>query len=132
MITGLVLWLGTKLTFLQGIHPLLVIASIATFMTFLTEMTSNMATATIMLPILGGSVAPLLEMHPVILMIPATISASCAFMLPVATPPNAVVFGSGQITISQMAKAGFFLNIIGIIVITSLIYFLVPLIFDIS
>ena len=132
MITGLVPWLGTKLTFLQGIHPLLVIASIATFMTFLTEMTSNMATATIMLPILGGSVAPLLEMHPVILMIPATISASCAFMLPVATPPNAVVFGSGQITISQMANAGFFLNIIGIIVITSLTYFLVPLIFDIS
>jgi len=93
---------------------------------FLTEITSNLATTAMILPIL----APLaleLNVHPYLLMVGATIGASCAFMLPVATPPNAVVFGSGYLTIPDMLKTGVWLNIISILLITALVYFLLPL-----
>ena len=85
-------------------------------MTFLTEVTSNTATTSILVPILGAS-AVAMGAHPLVLMIPATLSASCAFMLPVATAPNAVVFGSGKIPIGDMARAGFWINIVGAVVI---------------
>jgi sodium-dependent dicarboxylate transporter 2/3/5 len=87
----------------------------------LTELTSNVATATAFLPILGG-VALRIGADPLLLVVPPAIAASYAFMLPVATPPNAIVFGSGQIRIGQMIKAGMWLNLIGIVLITLTTY----------
>ena len=91
---------------------------------FLTEITSNTATTATLLPILAG-LAPGLGVDPLLLIVPAAVAASCAFMLPVATPPNAVVFGSGRVPLPQMARAGLLLNLVGIAVITGLGYALV-------
>lgn len=125
--SGLAQWIGGRLVFLGGVHPILMIASICLLMTFLTEVTSNTATTTMMMPVLGA-MAVALSMHPFLLMIPAAMSASCAFMLPVATPPNAIIFGSGYLRIPEMARVGFFLNLIGVVIITLLVYFLgIPL-----
>lgn len=125
--SGLAQWIGERLAFLGGIHPVLMIASICLLMTFLTEVTSNTATTTMMMPVLG-SMAVALSMHPFLLMIPAAMSASCAFMLPVATPPNAIIFGSGYLRIPDMARTGFFLNLIGVVIITLVVYLLgIPL-----
>ena len=98
---------------------------------FLTEITSNLATTAMILPVL----APLslgLNVHPFGLMVAAAVAASCAFMLPVATPPNAVVFGSGYLKISDMFNKGFLMNIISIIIITLMVYFMLPLIWEID
>ena len=122
--TGLVNWLGSRLTLFSDLPPLLVIGAIALAITFLTEFTSNTATTSIMVPILGGAGALALGVHPLLLMVPAALSASCAFMMPVATPPNAVVFGSGQITIPQMARAGIVLNLFGAVLVTLLVYYI--------
>lgn len=130
--SGLVLWIGGKLTALQGMPPIVVIGCIALLLTFVTELTSNVATAAIMMPILGGALAPALGVNPLLLMIPAAISASCAFMLPVATPPNAIVFGGGHITVPQMARAGLGLNLIGVFVVTLITYYLAVPVFEIS
>ena len=129
--TGLVEWLGGKLTLLDGVPPLFVVLAIALMLTFLTEVTSNTATTSIMLPILGGAAAPALGVNPLLLMIPATISASCAFMLPVATPPNAIVFGGGHLSVPQMARAGVLLNIIGVVLVTLITYFIAVPVFGI-
>lgn len=85
--------------------------------TFLTEVTSNTATATTLMPVLAAA-AVAAKLEPAILMFPAALSASCAFMLPAATPPNAIVFGTGRVTIKQMSREGFVLNILGAVVIT--------------
>jgi len=99
----------------------LMILLICLSVTFLTEVTSNTATASLLMPLLAAaSVA--MEVSPVLLMIPAVLSASCAFMLPVATAPNAVIYGSGQVTIKQMARAGFVLNLMGAVVISVVSY----------
>ena len=120
--TGLAAWIGQNLSLFSHV-PLIVMIMITCFMlTFLTEVTSNTATSTIFMPILAAT-AFAMGIHPFLLMVPATISASCAFMLPVATPPNAIVFGSGCVTIPQMAKVGFGLNIIGIFIVTTITYF---------
>ncbi|NXX08160.1 S13A2 protein, partial [Larus smithsonianus] len=115
--SGLSAWLGTKLTPLQQIpHPaiaLLLCLLIATF----TECTSNVATTTLFLPILA-SMAEAICLNPLYVMLPCTLSASLAFMLPVATPPNAIVFSYGQLRVIDMAKAGFILNILGVLTIT--------------
>jgi solute carrier family 13 (sodium-dependent dicarboxylate transporter), member 2/3/5 len=129
--TGLVFWLGDKLTLLDGVSPLVVIVCIAMMLTFVTELTSNVATTSIMLPILGAAVAPALGVNPLLLMIPASISASCAFMLPVATPPNAIVFGGGNIRVAQMARAGLLINLIGVVLVTVITYFLAVPVFGI-
>lgn len=121
--SGLAQWIGEKLSFFSGMSTLLMIFCICLVVTFLTEITSNTATTTMMIPVLG-SMAVAMSVHPYLLMIPATMSASCAFMLPVATPPNAIIFGSGYIRIPEMAKAGFFLNLLGAIIITALVYLL--------
>ena len=92
-----------------------------TIILFLTEITSNTATAATFIPILGG-VAVGIGADPMTLLIPAAFAATCAFMLPVGTPPNAIVFGSGVVRISQMARGGFVLNICGIILITMFCY----------
>lgn len=124
--SGLSEWIGAQLTGLQGVHIIILILSVTALVTFLTEITSNTATATMMFPIMAA-LALAVDVHPFVLMIAAALAASCAFMLPVATPPNAVVFGSGYLRIPDMAKVGFFLNIIAIILITITVYVLVPL-----
>ncbi len=121
--TGLSTVIGSKFAGLAGISPILMILVICFSITFLTELTSNTATTEMVLPILA-SVAVAIHINPLLLMIPATVSASCAFMMPVATPPNAIVFGSGRISISEMARAGIVLNIMGVLVVTAVIYFI--------
>ncbi len=123
--SGLALWIGTQMTLLQGVYLITLLAVIVIAVNFLTEITSNVATTSMLLPVLA-SMALSLDVHPFILMVGATIAASCAFMLPVATPPNAVVFGSGYLTIPDMMKKGFWLNIISIILIIVIIYYLLP------
>lgn len=124
-------WIGSQLSGLSGVHILVVILIVTALVIFLTEITSNTATASMMYPIMA-SLAVALGFHPYALMIAAGVAASCAFMLPVATPPNAVVFGSGYLRIPDMAKAGFALNIIGIVLVTASIYFLLPLLWGID
>ncbi|MEL6328430.1 MAG: DASS family sodium-coupled anion symporter [Planctomycetota bacterium] len=108
---------------LDVLPMLLIVALVALVVTFLTELTSNTATAATLLPVLGG-VAVALDVDPVLLLVPATVAASCAFMMPVATPPNAVVFASGRLTIPLMARTGFLLNLIGVVLVTALTYLL--------
>ena len=103
-------------------HPLVIVLIICLLLTFITELTSNTATAAALLPIMQGT-ALALKLNPLLLMLPATISASMAFMLPVATPPNAIVFASGRIRMSQMAKAGLILNLLIALIVACYIYF---------
>ncbi|KAM6118585.1 solute carrier family 13 member 2 [Phoenicopterus ruber ruber] len=115
--SGLSSWLGSKLTPLQQIpHPAIAVLLCLLIATF-TECTSNVATTTLFLPILA-SMAEAICLNPLYIMLPCTLSASLAFMLPVATPPNAIVFSYGQLKVSDMAKAGFVLNILGVLTIT--------------
>lgn len=127
--TGLDAYLGSQVGAIEGVPTILLIAILVTLVIFLTELTSNTATAATFLPILGG-VAVGLGIDPLLLCIPAAIAASCAFMLPVATPPNAIVYGSGHVRITQMVKAGFVLNLIGIALVTGVAY-LASLVFNI-
>ncbi len=128
--SGLSAWFGEQLIFVAGFNPIIVILSIALLMTFLTELTSNTATTEMILPILAG-IAVSAQINPLLLMLPATLSASMAFMLPVATPPNAIIFGTNRVTISQMARTGLFLNLIGAVIITLMTYLLGIYVFDI-
>jgi len=123
--SGLTRWLAEQLTGLQGANVILVIAAVALLVVFLTEVTSNTATASLLLPVMGA-LASAIGMNPLGLMVTAVIAASFAFMLPVATPPNAIVFSSRYISIAQMAAAGFRLNLIGVVVITGFVYLLLP------
>jgi sodium-dependent dicarboxylate transporter 2/3/5 len=128
--TGLSTLIGQNFAGIGQLHPIVMVLIICTVMTFLTEVTSNTATTQMILPILA-SVAVDIKIDPLLLMIPATLAASCAFMMPIATPPNAIVFGSGRIKIAEMAKTGLIINLIGVILIT-LLYFVGPAIFDID
>jgi len=129
--SGLSTYIGSALTGLQHIHPVIILLIIVATITFLTELTSNTATVETFLPILAAlSIA--VNLNPLFLMVPATIAASFAFMLPVATPPNAIVFGSKRLSINDMVKTGFWLNIIGIIILTLVSYFYMTWIFDID
>ncbi|SFA87540.1 solute carrier family 13 (sodium-dependent dicarboxylate transporter), member 2/3/5 [Lentibacillus halodurans] len=123
--SGLSEWLGNQLTVLEGVHLFIVLLVVAAMVIFLTEITSNTATANMMYPIMA-SLAVALGVHPFTAMVAAGVAASSAFMLPVATPPNAVVFGSGYLRIPDMAKAGFALNIFGILLVALAIYFWLP------
>lgn len=129
--SGLSIWFGEQLSFAKDFPPLLVIATICFMLTFLTELTSNTATTEMFLPILAG-LAITIEVNPLLFMVPATLSASMAFMLPVATPPNAIVFGTNRIKIRDMAKTGIYLNLIGIMVITIVVYYWGQIVFDID
>ena len=129
--SGLSEWLGGQLTAVGDAPPLLLILSICGLLTFLTELTSNTATTEMVLPVLG-SLAVAAETDPLLLMVPATLSASCAFMLPVATPPNAIVFGSGEVRMADMMRVGILLNLIGMVLITIAVYVLGPLILGIE
>jgi sodium-dependent dicarboxylate transporter 2/3/5 len=126
--TGLGIWIGEGLSILGTVPPIMLIFFVAALIIFLTEITSNVATTSTFLPVFGA-VAIGLGILPVSLTVPVCLAASCAFMLPVATPPNAIVYGSGKFTIATMMKAGLLLNIIGIFVVTLFAYFIAPQVF---
>jgi len=123
--SGLSKFIAEQLAVLSNLHPLIIIAAIALAVTFLTEATSNAATTILLMPILAPA-AIAAGFDPALLMVPAAMSASCAFMMPVATPPNAIVFGTGKIPIASMVREGLVLNFTGALVITMVCYFLVP------
>lgn len=129
--SGLSLWFGHQLEFLKGVHPVFIILAIAFLVTFLTEVTSNTATVETILPVLAG-LAVTIQVNPLLFMLPATIAGSLAFMLPVATPPNAIIFGTQRLRIYEMAKAGLALNFIGIIIVTLATYYLGVWVFGIE
>jgi sodium-dependent dicarboxylate transporter 2/3/5 len=124
--TGLAEWLGYNLQSIATLPIPVVVIIAATMIIFLTELTSNTATTATFLPVVGA-IALESGVDPIILAVPITLAASCAFMLPVATPPNAIVFGSGLLTIPKMARAGMVLNLIGIVVVTFTALFLAPI-----
>lgn len=110
-------FLGAQVAQFRGASALVVVLIVVTAITFITELTSNTATTATLVPILAA-LAPGLGVNPYLLIVPASIAASCAFMMPVATPPNAIVFASGYVTIPQMCKAGLWLNLIGVVLVT--------------
>ena len=129
--SGLAVWLGQLMTEFGGLSLFLLILLLVTAVNFLTEITSNLATTAMLLPVL----APLafeVGVHPFGLMVSAAVAASCAYMLPVATPPNAVVFGSGYLRIPDMVSKGIVMNIFSIILISIMVYFLLPIVWDIN
>jgi sodium-dependent dicarboxylate transporter 2/3/5 len=129
--SGLTHWLADRLGVLQGIDPWLMIASVALLVVFLTEVTSNTATASLLLPVMGA-LATAIGVHPFGVMVAAVVAASFAFMLPVATPPNAIVFSSRYVSMLQMARAGLWLNLLGVVVITGFVCFLLPRVWGIE
>jgi sodium-dependent dicarboxylate transporter 2/3/5 len=129
--TGLSNFIGEQLTGLQNIHPVFIIIITAFTISFLTELTSNTAVTQMIIPIVA-SVSVAIGLNPLLLMFTATLSASMAFMLPVATPPNTIIFASGRVRIAEMAKTGFALNITGVIIVSLLIFFLGSIIFDLD
>ncbi len=129
--TKLADWIGSQVTLLEHAPVIILVLAVVTLIIFLTELTSNTATAAMVMPLLSA-VAIGLGQNPLLLVVPAAIAASCAFMLPVATPPNAIVFGTGYVTIPQMVRSGFGLNLIGIVITVALTYLLVIPIFDVA
>jgi sodium-dependent dicarboxylate transporter 2/3/5 len=128
--SGLTGWIGEQLGFLEAVHWLLLAFTVALLTVFLTEVTSNTATASMLLPIVAG-LAAAAGQHPLPAMVATALAASFAFMLPVATPPNAIVFASREITIAEMARAGIWMNLIGLVLIVVFVGLLLPAIWDI-
>lgn len=126
--TGLTLWIGQQLAPLSDVHIALLIVAATALVIFLTELTSNLATTATFLPVIAA-LAVETGNDPLLFVIPVTLAASCAFMLPVATPPNAIVFSSGYLSIPRMMRAGIVLNIIGIGVLSVIALFLAPRVF---
>jgi len=128
---GASIWLGEQLGFLSTVPLVLMMLGVALAMTFLTEITSNTAITQVMLPILAAA-AIANELDLLLILLPAALSASCAFMLPVATPPNAIVFGTHQLPMRAMIRTGIRLNLIMAVVVVSAVYLLRPLLPDVS
>ena len=127
--TGLADWIGKSLVVLGGAGTIVLVVVITTLIAFLTELTSNTATTGTFLPVVAA-LAIGINVDPLIFALPATLAASCAFMLPVATPPNGIVYGSGYIRVPEMVKAGFVLNIIGIVILSILALIVAPAVFN--
>jgi len=127
--SGLAEWIAGSLGVAGVLPTIVMMVIVASVIIFLTEVTSNTATAAAFLPLLGA-LAMAQDVSPLLLTVPAAIAASCAFMMPVATPPNAIVFSSGHMQISDMIKAGFALNLMGIVVVTLITYGLLGLVFS--
>ena len=127
--TGLAEWIASQVTLLHAVSLIVLILVLVASVNFLTEITSNLATTAMLLPVLAP-MALAFDLHPYMIMVSVTISASCAFMLPVATPPNAVVFGSGYLRIPDMMRSGIWMNLISIVFITIFTYLLLPLFWD--
>ena len=130
-VSGLAIWIGNQITAFGNFDLFLFLILLVTSINFLTEVTSNVATTAMLLPVIAP-IALELDIHPFILMTAAAVAASCAFMLPVATPPNVIVFGSGYLRIPDMVKKGFLLNIISILIIVLMVYYLLPVVWDID
>ncbi|GAA6884093.1 SLC13 family permease [Helicobacter pylori] len=130
--TGLSLWIGHLVSDFSHLPILFIIFMVTLMVIFLTEITSNTATAAAFLPVIGGVAMGMgYENHQSLLLtIPVALSATCAFMLPVATPPNAIAYGSGYVKITDMIKAGLWLNLVGVVLISAFSYFLVSLVFN--
>jgi sodium-dependent dicarboxylate transporter 2/3/5 len=126
--SGLAVWLGESLLPVASLGTLVLIVAAAGLVVFLTELTSNLATAATFLPVIAA-IAAQSGIEPLVLCVPVTLAASCAFMLPVATPPNAIVFSSGVLTIPEMVRAGFLMNLIALVALTILATFAVPWVF---
>jgi len=129
--TGLSEWIGSQLTALEGLHMIVIIAASSFLVLALTEFTSNTATATMILPILAA-LALTMNIHPYALMVPAAMAANCAFMLPVGTPPNAIIFATEKLRLSEMVRVGFIINVFVLILIVLAAYFLLPLLWGID
>lgn len=125
---GVIEFIGIKVASYSNLSILLVVALLIGVMLFMTELMSNVALVAIFAPVLAG-IAIGLDYSVIHLLIPVTMAASCAFMLPMATPPNAIVFASGYIKVHEMVKAGFFLNIISIVIIIVFAFYIIPYIF---
>jgi len=123
--TGLANYLGGQMTFFEGLPLFVLLLLVITSVNFLTEVTSNLATTAMMLPVLAP-LALTLGINPYLLMVACTTAASCAFMLPVATPPNAVVFGSGYLRIPDMVRTGFLMNLLSIVIMALAVFFILP------
>lgn len=121
--SGLSVWIGGRMTSLSVLGVFLMIFLVVAIVNFLTEFTSNLATVTMILPVLAP-IAVSAGLHPYMLMVGATLAASTGFMMPAGTPPNAIAFGSGYLRIWDMVKTGFLLNIVSIVQITLIVYFL--------
>ncbi|NYF98649.1 SLC13 family permease [Janibacter cremeus] len=129
--SGLTKWIGSQAKGLDGVPVILLVVVFGATIIFLTELTSNTATAATFLPVAGG-VAVGLDLSPLLLTIPVALAATSAFMLPVATPPNAIAFGSGYVTIPQMMKGGIWLNLIGVVLVTVTVMTLAVWVFSIT
>lgn len=129
--SGLAVWIGSQMASLGSVSLFVLLLILVASVNFLTEITSNLATTAMLLPVLI-SLATAVGVHPYFLLVGATLAASCAFMLPVATPPNAVVFGSGYLKIEDMAKKGFAMNIISIIIITLFVFYILPFLWELN
>lgn len=127
--SGLAAWFGEELSDVDNLPTVVVVGVISLLVTFVTELNSNTATTESVLPILAG-VASGAGIHPLVMMLPATLAASLAFMMPVATPPNAIVFGSGLIRIPEMVRVGIVLNLLGVIAVTAAVLLIAPIVFD--
>ena len=115
--SGLALWFGEQLSWTRAVQPIVILISVVALMSFLTELTTNVASNEMLLPIFAV-LAVSSGNNPIFLMIPATIASSLAFMMPTATPPNAIIFGTNRLTISTMVRTGFLLNLVGILIVT--------------
>ena len=125
--SGLAVWIGNQMNFFSDIPLIILLLVLIAMVNFLTEITSNLATTAMLLPVLVA-LANTIDINAYYLLVGATVAASCAFMLPVATPPNAVVFGSKILNIDYMIKKGFWMNIISILILTAAVYWILPLI----
>ena len=125
--SGLAVWIGNQMNFFSDIPLIILLLVLIAMVNFLTEITSNLATTAMLLPVLVA-LANTIDINSYYLLVGATVAASCAFMLPVATPPNAVVFGSKILNIDDMIKKGFWMNIISIFILTAAVYWILPLI----
>ncbi len=122
--SGLSVWIADSISFFHFLPPIFIVVIVCVIMMIMTEFTSNTATASIFMPILAG-LAGAVHIHPYILMIPATLAVSCAFVLPVATPPNAIIFGSGRVQITDMVRIGIVFDVIGLILVVSILYYII-------
>ena len=128
--SGLAIWFGEQLLWTKGVNPYLILLAVVTLMSFLTELTSNVASTQMLLPIFA-SLAISSGNNPLLLMIPATLASSLAFMLPTATPPNAIIFGTNRIRIATMVRTGFVLNMMGILVVVFVTWLLGSWVLDV-
>ena len=129
--SGLAIWFGEQLLWTKGIHPYLILLAVVALMSFLTELTSNVASTQMLLPVFA-SLAISSGNNPLLLMIPATLASSLAFMLPTATPPNAIIFGTNRIKIATMVRTGFVLNMLGILAVVLVTWLLGSRVFDMA